>query len=258
MRFASLGSGSEGNGLIVESQDGGRSSRLMIDCGFSLKESERRLRAAGLEPDQLDAILVTHEHGDHIDGVFRLASAYAIPVYLTHGTLTAGGAHADRCEIRIILPDLPFELVGFGVMPVAVPHDAREPVQYVIDDGRLRLGVLTDIGHGTPHVQRAYSGLDALVLECNHDAGLLASNPRYPDSLKRRIGGPYGHLANADAATILAGLERGRLRTVVAAHLSRHNNTEALARQALVSVLGEDSVEVAIAAQDSGFDWISL
>jgi phosphoribosyl 1,2-cyclic phosphodiesterase len=156
------------------------------------------------------------------------------------------------------LPDLPFELVGFGVMPVAVPHDAREPVQYVIDDGRLRLGVLTDIGHGTPHVQRAYSGLDALVLECNHDAGLLASNPRYPDSLKRRIGGPYGHLANADAATILAGLERGRLRTVVAAHLSRHNNTEALARQALVSVLGEDSVEVAIAAQDSGFDWISL
>lgn len=259
MRFASLGSGSEGNGLVIETRDGSRCSRLLIDCGFSLKESERRLRAAGIEPDGLDAILVTHEHGDHIDGVSRLAAAYAIPVYLTHGTLMAGaGDLVQRCEIHEIEPDRAFTLAGFGVLPVAVPHDAREPVQYVIDDGRLRLGVLTDIGHGTPHVQRAYSGVDALVLECNHDAEMLAANPRYPPSLKRRIGGPYGHLANTEAATILAGLERSRLRQVIAAHLSRHNNTEELARQALVSVLDCEPGAVTIAAQDSGFGWISL
>lgn len=258
MRFSSLGSGSEGNGLLVESQDGVRAARLMIDCGFGLREARQRLQSAGIEPGQIDAILVTHEHGDHLGGVFRLAAAHDIPVFMTHGTRVAAGAVPDSVRIQEILPDLTIEVGGLSVTPVAVPHDAREPVQYVIDDGRLKLGVLTDIGHGTPHVLRAYSGLDALVLECNHDQGLLAGNPRYPESLKRRIGGPYGHLANSAAAQILAGLDRSRLRVVVAAHLSQKNNTESLAREALVSVLECEPDAVTVAGQENGFAWMTV
>jgi phosphoribosyl 1,2-cyclic phosphodiesterase len=258
LRFASLGSGSEGNGLLVQSSDGTRVSQLLIDCGFSLSEAERRLRAADAAPERLDGIVVTHEHGDHLGGVYKLALAHGIPVYLTHGTQTAGPRVPAGVSIREIQPDRAFELAGFSIMPVSVPHDAREPVQFVVDDGRVRLGVLTDIGHGTPHVQRAYSGLDALVLECNHDAKMLATNPTYPEALKRRIGGPYGHLANAAAAAILAGLERSRLRSVVAAHLSQRNNTTDLARQALCEVLECESEGVTVAGQEQGFAWISV
>ncbi len=258
MQFASLGSGSEGNGLLVRSTDGARAAHLLVDCGFGLSDAQARLRAAGLEPDALDAIVVTHEHGDHIGGVYKLAAAHGIPVYMTHGTRLAGGKVPARVVLNELQPDQPFDLPGFRVLPVAVPHDAREPVQYVIDDGRVRLGVLTDIGHGTAHIRRAYSGLDALVLECNHDETLLANNPRYPESLKRRIGGDYGHLANSAASAILAGLDRSRLRVVVAAHLSQKNNTEALARQALASALDCKPDAVTVAEQASGFAWISI
>ncbi len=258
MQFASLGSGSEGNGLLVRSTVGNRAVHLLVDCGFGLGDAQARLRSAGLEPDALDAILVTHEHGDHIGGVYKLAATHGIPVYMTHGTRLAGGKVPARVVLHELEPDRHFELRGFRVLPVAVPHDAREPVQYVIDDGRTRLGVLTDIGHGTAHIRRAYSGLDALVLECNHDETLLANNPRYPESLKRRIGGDYGHLANSAAAAILAGLDRSRLRVVVAAHLSQKNNTEDLARRALASVLDCEAEAVKVAGQEKGFEWIGL
>lgn len=258
MQFASLGSGSEGNGLLVRSADGARAAHLLVDCGFGLGEAQDRLRTAGLDPEALDAIVVTHEHGDHLGGVYKLAVAHGIPVYMTHGTRLAGGKVPAKLNLHEIRPDTAFDLPGFRVLPVAVPHDAREPVQYVIDDGRARLGVLTDIGHGTAHIRRAYSGLDALVLECNHDETLLANNPRYPESLKRRIGGDYGHLANSAAAAILAGLDRSRLRVVVAAHLSQKNNTEDLARRALASALDCEAEAVKVAGQEKGFAWISL
>lgn len=268
MRFTSLGSGSEGNALLIETGDGVRTTRVLIDCGFRLREAEKRLRAAGVEPASINGILVTHEHGDHVGGVFRLSRAHNIPVHITHGTWvgsageawsnTAGDELAERAQVHVIAPDQAFELGGLSVLPVSVPHDAREPVQYVIDDGRAKLGVLTDIGHGTAHVQRAYSGLDALVLECNHDAAMLASNERYPDVLKRRISGRWGHLANDAAAEILSGLERARLRKVIAAHLSRQNNAPELARAALAAVLDTSIDEIGVADQDSGLSWIEV
>ena len=260
MRFASVGSGSEGNALLVETTDGHSRTRLLIDCGFGVREATRRLRAAGVEPEALDAILVTHEHGDHIGGAFRLSAAFSIPVYLTHGTLqAAGGADATAgAELRFVDPHASFAIGGFRVEPIPVPHDAREPVQYRIEDGRASLGVLTDLGHGTPHVVRMLSGVQALVLECNHDAAMLMGNPRYPASLKRRIGGPYGHLENAEAARILAAIDRSRLRAVVAAHLSRHNNTPELARQALAGALEADARDILVADQDVGVDWIEV
>lgn len=264
MRFASLGSGSEGNALLIESSDGARTTRVLVDCGFGRREAERRLRAAGCEPEALDAILVTHEHVDHIGGVFRLARAYELPVHLTHGTLQAVAAVlATIADVGSLLhvfdSHASFECAGIMVEPVPVPHDAREPVQYVVDDGRSRLGVLTDLGQGTAHVVRALSRLDALVLECNHDPRMLAGNLRYPAALKRRIAGPWGHLDNQEAARILSAIDRSRLRTVVAAHLSRHNNRPELARAALASVLPPDAGElVRVADQDSGIGWMSV
>ena len=259
MRFASLGSGSEGNALLVESPGatGGRAFRVLVDCGFGLREAERRLARLGCEPASIDGILVTHEHGDHVGGVFRLARAHGIPVYLTYGTLRATPAAAG-CEslVRVIDSHRGFDLPGLRVEPFPVPHDAREPVQYVLDDGDGRLGVLTDIGHPTAHLPLALSRLTALVLETNHDAALLAGSD-YPPALKRRISGLYGHLENGDSARVLGSLDRSRLRCVVAAHLSRQNNRAELARAALAPVLGWDPDEVRVADQDEGLGWVA-
>jgi phosphoribosyl 1,2-cyclic phosphodiesterase len=258
VRFASLGSGSEGNGLLVEAAGaaGSRAFRVLVDCGFGLREAERRLARLGCEPASLDGILVTHEHGDHVGGVFRLARAHGIPVYLTCGTLRATPSAAGCASlVREIDSHRGFELPGLRVEPVPVPHDAREPVQYVLDDGHARLGVLTDIGHPTAHLPAVLSRLTALVLETNHDAALLAGSD-YPAALKRRIAGRYGHLENGDSARVLASLDRSRLRCVVAAHLSRQNNRADLAREALAPVLGWRAEDVHVADQDHGLHWV--
>lgn len=271
MRFICLGSGSEGNALLVEGgddpagQERGTTGRVLVDCGFSLREFERRLAVAGRAAETIDAILVTHEHSDHVGGVFRLAGRYRIPVYLSDGTRRASDALLRRTSgAQALLPLLhvfdsaqPFECAGLHVEPVAVPHDAREPVQYVLDDGHARLGIMTDLGHGSAHVMRSLTRLDALVLECNHDVDLLAENPRYPTALKQRIAGPWGHLDNAEAARILAGIDRSRLHTVVAAHLSRDNNRPELAHAALAGVF-DDPERIRVASQDRGTDWLTV
>ena len=256
MRFASLASGSKGNCLVAEAG----ASRVLIDCGLSPRETTRRLARLGLEPEALSAILVTHEHDDHVGHAYAFAARHALPVYLTHGTRRAqedAGADADGVELRLIDGRMPFAVGDVRVEPFTVPHDAREPVQFVLGDGARRLGVLTDLGTSTAHVEAMLSGCDALVLETNHDLGLLWGG-EYPKWLKERIGGPFGHLDNAAAGRLLAALERSRLKHVIAAHLSQQNNTEAMARAALAAALGCAAEWVGVATQDEGFGWRDL
>jgi phosphoribosyl 1,2-cyclic phosphodiesterase len=257
VRFASLGSGSEGNALLVEVQSGATTTRVLLDCGFSAKEVERRLARLGSGVEGLDAILITHEHSDHIGSALTLARKWSIPLYMSWGTARAVGADEADVDLHVMCGVEAVAIGDVSVLPYTVPHDAREPLQYVLSDGAGRLGVLTDVGTSTPHISAVLSGCDALVLECNHDVRMLAAS-RYPQSLKARIGGNHGHLNNEAAAEILASLDRSRMRHLVAAHLSQQNNSPELARAAMASVLGTADTEVVVASQDDGFDWLSL
>jgi phosphoribosyl 1,2-cyclic phosphodiesterase len=251
MRFASIGSGSEGNGLVVEHG----STRVMIDCGFGVRDCAARLARIGLVPGDLSAIVVTHEHSDHVGGVPAFAGRHGIPVWLTFGTLSATGERFAGVE-RVYGFDShdDFAIDDLAVHPFPVPHDAREPVQFVFSDGAARVGVVTDLGMATPHVQASLTGVDALVLECNHDPALLA-NGKYPQPLKDRIAGRFGHLCNADSAALLGSLDNSRLKHIVAAHLSQQNNTPELARAALAGALGCSPDWIGIADQAAGFAW---
>jgi len=251
VRFASLGSGSEGNALLVAAGQ----TLVLMDCGFGLRDSILRLARLGVSPEKLSGIVVTHEHGDHLGGVARLARKFDLPVWLTHGTLRSQlPAFADTIRIHEIDPHQVFAIGDIQIHPYPVPHDAAEPVQFVFSDGARRLGVLTDTGSGTPHIEMTLNGCHALVLECNHDSDMLM-NGDYPYRLKQRVSGRFGHLNNHDAADLLSRLDAGKLQHLVAAHLSRKNNTAALAVQALCSALGCEAGWVGVATQETGFAW---
>ena len=255
MRMASLGSGSEGNALLISAKSGVTETCVMLDCGFALKEAVSRLSRFDIHPDQLSGIIVTHEHQDHVGGVFRVARRHKIPVWMTHGTFEAVRKDADGVQVHICRDDEPFVIGDLEIHPYTVPHDAREPVQYTATDGQRKIGVLTDVGHATPYLIDALAGCDALVLEFNHDVDMLAQSV-YPPWLKARIGGQMGHLSNQQSADILQSLDRGRLKRVIAAHLSQKNNSPDKVRSVLQGVLAGSDVEVLIADQASGFNWL--
>lgn len=249
MRFSSLGSGSRGNATLVEQGD----TLLMIDCGFSTVEVERRLERLEKTAAQITAILVTHEHSDHIAGVARLARKYDIPVWMTAGTCRM---HKDGeiPRLKQFNSHAAFSIDAIDVFPFPVPHDACEPCQFVFSNGKSRLGVLTDTGSLTEHIVRSLADCDGLLLECNHDPQMLANGP-YPASLKARVGGRLGHLNNQQAADLLAQLDVERLQHLVVAHISDKNNTPDLARRALVDATGIDADGIHVADQDAGFCW---
>ena len=253
MRFASLGSGSAGNALVAEAG----TTRLMVDCGFSIRETEQRLARLGLSPQNLDGILVTHEHDDHAGGVFRFAAKHNITVWITHGTLRAAQRYVPaefHAPLMVIDSHTSFCVGGLEVHPFPVPHDAGEPVQYVLSDGARKLGILTDAGSTTPHIEHMLDGCNALVLECNHDLDMLMNGP-YAWSLKRRVSSRLGHLDNATSAALLAKLNNSKLQHLIAAHLSEKNNTPALATEALAQAITCEKEWIEVATQTEGFNW---
>ena len=252
IRFASLGSGSRGNATIVEVG----SSRIMLDCGFSETRFRQRLAQRQLEPSQIDAILVTHEHSDHIHGVGAVARKHHIPVYMTRGT-AAQEKHGKLTQLHFIDVHDCFSIGDIEIQAFPVPHDAREPVQFTFGDGAQRLGILTDVGSATPHIIEMLSGCHGLILECNHDVDMLAKGP-YPAHLKKRVGGRFGHLSNKQAGELLANLDTSSLQHIVAAHISEKNNTEEMACAALAGALSCTEKEVIVAEQEQGLDWFEI
>lgn len=236
------------------------STRLLLDCGFGAKEMVIRLERFGLTPEQITGILVTHEHDDHAKGAFKFAAKFNIPIWLTHGSRKMTERYLPKNAaptINIIDSHVSFAIQDMQISPYPVPHDAREPVQFTFSDGQYKLGVLTDTGVSTPHIENVLSGCDALVLECNHDITMLEKGP-YSYALKQRVGGRLGHLDNESAARLLSNLDNSKLKHIVAAHLSAKNNTQALAKQALSKVLGCELDWIGIATQKEGFEWRSL
>lgn len=252
MRFAALGSGSRGNAWLIEA--GG--TRVLIDCGFGPREAARRLARLGVEPESIQGVAVTHEHADHIGGAGACVRRFGWNLWMTRGSATAYSKEGSSRTLPYSPVDshLPITIGELQLQPFTVPHDAREPVQFVVSDGQSRLGILTDAGHVTPHMIEVLNGCAALVIECNHDPEMLRTG-RYPRALQRRISGRWGHLDNQSAAELLTAVDRSALRQVVAAHLSEENNRNDLARAVLAEVLGCSSAEIAVADQDKGLDW---
>jgi phosphoribosyl 1,2-cyclic phosphodiesterase len=251
VRFASLGSGSKGNATLVQAAD----TLVMVDCGFSMRETTRRLARLGLEPAQLDALLVTHEHSDHCSGVATLSRRFQIPVYLTHGTSGTGRCDGSYEQRRFNCGET-FSIGDLTVDAVAVPHDAAEPCQYRLACNGQVLGVLTDLGSVTPHVVDSFSSCQGLLLEFNHDLPMLLSGD-YPPALKRRVGGDWGHLNNEQAAGFLQQIDGASLQHLVVAHVSENNNCRLRAEAALNSVL-DNLDRVVWADQREGFSWLQL
>lgn len=252
MRFASLGSGSRGNGTLVRQGE----TCLLIDLGFGIRDTESRLADLSLKGSDIEALIVTHEHSDHIQGVAGFARKYNIPVYLSAGT--AGHRTLEGLkELHLINSHKSFRLGQIEITPVAVPHDAREPCQYVFSSGDQRLGLLTDLGHVTPFVIDNYKDCDALILEANHDPDMLA-NGSYPWPLKRRVGGDHGHLSNDQAAELVDQMDLDRLQHLVLSHLSEQNNRPELALGKIESVLRGGTTKVLLSRQKQVLDWIDL
>ena len=256
MQFASLGSGSSGNATVIR---GGKTT-LLLDCGFSLRKLEERLNARGLTSFDLDALLVTHEHGDHSKGVGVTARNLQIPVYASSGTAESvvrrDNANPNLQQlVREIQSDRPFRIGDINVFPIDVPHDASQPTQFVFRYSNVSIGVLTDCGSITRSIVNHYSGLDGLLLETNHDLEMLREGP-YPDQLKDRVGSDYGHLNNRQSREFADEVVKDNMQHLVLGHISQQNNDVEVIQEEFVDL--EDVVPITYATQDSGTEWITV
>lgn len=278
LRYKNLSSGSTGNATLVEANTLGskKSSRVLVDCGMRLSRLLTLLTAADVQPDEIDAIFITHEHSDHIGCVTQLALRYSIPVWASSGTHAAlqdmqlklrakQPTHSQLLPtdsgfeslVRIAADACPIAIGDLQLSPFTVPHDAREPLQLTCSDGDVKLGILTDLGHASRHVIDSITGCHALLLESNHDEEML-SNSKYPAFLKARVGGDFGHLSNTQAADILTAVMHDKLRHVSAAHLSQQNNHPALAQSSLAAVLGCKPADIFAACPETGTPWMAV
>lgn len=252
LRFASLGSGSKGNATLIESGK----TRILLDCGFSLDETLRRLQRLNCSPQSLSAIVVTHEHTDHSLGIGRLSRRFHLPVWLTVGTYQVM-RDVQFAQHHFINIHEALTIQDIQLTPFPVPHDAREPCQFIFSDGDKRLAVLTDVGSYTPLILQTLHNADGLLLECNYEQHLLAKGP-YPAVLKKRVAGRYGHLGNDQASTLLQQLSLPNLQHLVGMHLSEQNNSPDYALRALSAGLGCTASWIQLADQTTGLPWCEL
>lgn len=250
LRFVSLASGSRGNASLVESG----STLLMIDCGLPCKVLEERLKAVDRQPRDVTAILITHEHTDHAQGVATFSKRHNTPVWMTPGTASAMPAIA---RVRELSCHRPLTIGSIDVQPYPVPHDAREPCQFTFAAGGLRLGMLTDAGCVTPHIVERLTACDALALECNHDYESLQRGP-YPESLKARVASRYGHLNNHQTTELLARLDSTRVQWLLGLHLSERNNSPERVRATLGPALENVRYPLHLATQDAPTEWLTV
>jgi len=271
VQFTILGSGSSGNCAYVETAE----ARILVDAGFSPLQIRKRLATLGKTPENLTAILITHEHSDHIAGILGLADKFHIPVYCNRGTQDGtvwamkakwdskkqpafagadGTAHLKaKIDWRLFDTGGSFEIGDVSIETFSIPHDAQDPVGFLLRTTGGNLGFATDLGHVTKLVLERLRAANVLVLESNHDVKMLQDCPRRSWALKQRILGRHGHISNATAAETVAQIMSAGLRQLYLAHLSRECNTPALAEHVMAEQLhhlGATHVQLQIAAQD--------
>ncbi|MEJ2638853.1 MAG: MBL fold metallo-hydrolase [Desulfosarcinaceae bacterium] len=242
-----LASGSKGNAIYIEDGE----TRVLVDAGLSGREIERRMRARRLSPADLDAILVTHEHTDHIQGVGVLARRYDIPVHISGRTAQAGGARLGKIRKLVHFRcGTTFRIGQLKIHPFTTTHDAADSAGFTVASGGCKAGIATDLGIATELVKNHLDGCRLLVLEANHDPQMLIDGP-YPWPLKQRIGGRNGHLSNTQCRDLLGELLHADLKQVILAHLSENNNTPAQALNTVSEALKGHAVCLCAATQDT-------
>jgi len=250
LRVASLGSGSSGNAMVVQSA----STTILLDCGFTLKEITARLLKLGLTPADIDTVLITHEHGDHVRGIGPLSRKHNTRIYLTHGTYRR--LRDNRLHDYVLFPaHTTFTIGDIVVDPFPTPHDAAESCQFVFGCGGVSFAAATDLGVCTPHVMQKLQNVDGLLLECNYDVDMLRTGP-YPPSLQARIRSNFGHLGNDQAGGMLAELDHPRLQQVLLGHLSEKNNTPDAVRTTIAGALHDGTKRLVVLEQHACSEWI--
>jgi phosphoribosyl 1,2-cyclic phosphodiesterase len=224
LSFTLLGSGSSGNTTLVS--DG--TTHILVDVGLSGRETVRRLRECGLEPDKISAIVISHEHGDHCRGVGPFAKNLDIPVFMTEAALACSGLSLDSRKYQQISSGESFDINGILFTGFSVPHDAIDPLGFVIEKDGVKIGIVLDLGYLSNLVIERLKGCDGIILESNHDVGMLKVGP-YPWALKQRVMSRRGHLSNDSVAQYLGNDFDGKAEHLVLAHLSKNNNLPELA-----------------------------
>lgn len=241
-----LASGSRGNSVFIS----GGTTSILVDAGLSGVELERRMGANNLSPERLSAVVVTHEHTDHIHGAGVLSRRYNLPLYINSKTFAAAGEKLGRVDcIHLFECGKAFRINDLEINPFSIAHDAADPLGMTVEFGSSKIGIATDLGIATQLVKQHLHGCSLLYLEANHDPGMLDAGP-YPWYLKQRVKGRTGHLSNQDAAALVAEVRTEALAHVILAHLSEQNNTPERALQAMHQALNSSRIRVEVARPD--------